>query len=147
MHRIKSCKVLYIVFLGPCSLKQDIFKGRNEVTVNISHNQIFTFWYGCVRLCLMWYFGHRWWVMEKAVWCLHSAILSSDLLLLLDLCSPPFSLSFSLTCPKALLVPLLTHCSSVCIHTHIHRVEKEVEEEEKGRRRLTLKCVGDISPF
>lgn len=65
--------------------------------------------------------------------------------------SPLRSLSFSLTCPEALVGPLLTHCSSAHTHTHQHtpRVEKEVveQEEEKGRRRLPLKCAGDVYPL
>ena len=83
--------------------------------------------------------------MEKAILCLHSALLSSDLLTHFGSPFPPSrSLSFSLTCPEALVVPSLTHRSSA----HTPLVEKEVEvEEEKGRRRLPLKCAGDVYPL
>ncbi len=51
--------------------------------------------------------------MEKAILCLHSALLFSDLLAPFgSLLLPSRSLSFSLTCPEALAVPSLTHCSS-----------------------------------
>ena len=43
------------------------------------------------------------------------------------------SLSFSLTCPEALVVSLLNHCSSA--HTHTHTLGGKKRWKERRRRR------------
>lgn len=87
--------------------------------------------------------------MEKAVLCLQYAPLFSDLFTPFGSLLPSsHSLSLSLTCPMALVVSLLTHCSSAHIHikTHIHLVEKEMEEEEEEEEITFKVCWRRISP-
>lgn len=62
--------------------------------------------------------------------------------LLLDLCFLLLALPFSLTSPEALVVPLLTRCSSANVHINTRTMEKE-----EGGWRLPLKCAGDMYPL
>lgn len=121
MRHIKSCWIVRFLFLGRVHLNRTSLKGgiKEHPTLPISkylHSAVGV-WAWVWRDVLA--TESDWWKKQFCV--CTGALVSSDLLAPSGSLLPsPCSLSFSLTCPEALVVSLLTHCSSAHIHINTH---------------------------